>query len=190
MKPLVALCGDDVASSVQRWPCARRRSLRCLQGQCRVLRERQPAELHVCSRHPLDLWVACGTHQLPHSLCLFAIWFSLLSASPSPHPQPRGRRRPVPAEAPTAQPLLPRRRLVAATRQRPRSVPGPGDSHRQATPDRDYPPTAANGPVMGRGRAGLDVLESPTQPTVVVDLRSRPPDPLDENRTSCVCWYA
>ena len=67
------MCGDDVASSVQRhsslphlvllqrrghrWPCARRRSLRYLQGQCRVLRERPPAELHACSRHPLDLMV-------------------------------------------------------------------------------------------------------------------------------------
>ena len=70
--------------------------------------------------------------------------------SPSPHPQPRGRRRPVPAEAPTAQPLLPRRRLVAATRQRPRSVPGPGDSHRQATPDRDHPPYCCQRPSDGR----------------------------------------
>ena len=58
----------------------------------------------------------------------------------SPHPQPRRRRGPVPAEAPTAQPPLPRRQLVVATRQRPRSIPGPGNSHRQATPDCDYPP--------------------------------------------------
>ena len=68
----------------------------------------------------------------------------------SPHPQPRRRRGPVPAEAPTAQPPLPRRRLAAATRQRPRSVPGPGDSHRQATPDRDYPPYCCQRPSDGR----------------------------------------
>lgn len=45
---------------------------------------------------------------------------------------------------------LPRRRLVAATRQRPRSVPGPGDSHRQATPDRDHPPYCCQRPSDGR----------------------------------------
>jgi hypothetical protein len=68
------------------------------------------------------------------------------------------------------------------------SVPRPGDSHRQATPDRH--PTAANGPAMGGGRAGLGVLESPTHPTVVVGLRARPPDPHHEKHMSCVCWYA
>jgi hypothetical protein len=70
--------------------------------------------------------------------------------SPSPHPQARGRRRSVPAEAPTAQPPLPRGRLVAVTRQRPMSVPGPGDSHRQVTPDRDHPPYRHQRPSDGR----------------------------------------
>ena len=69
---------------------------------------------------------------------------------PLPQPQPRRRRRPVPAEAPIARPPLPRRRLAAATRQRPRSVPGPGDSHRQATPDRDHPPYCCQRPSDGR----------------------------------------
>jgi hypothetical protein len=69
--------------------------------------------------------------------------------TPSPQSQPRRRRGPVPAEAPTAQPPLPRRLLVAATRQRPRSVPGPGDSHRQATPDRDHPPYCRQRPSDG-----------------------------------------
>ena len=69
---------------------------------------------------------------------------------PWPQPQPRRRRRPVPAEAPIARPPLPWRRLAAATRQRPRSVPGPGDSHRQATPDRDHPPYCCQRPSDGR----------------------------------------
>ena len=65
---------------------------------------------------------------------------------PLPTPSPGGDvGGPVPAEAPTAQLPLPRRRLVAATRQRPRSVPWPGTVTGRRPLTVTTPPTAVNG---------------------------------------------
>ena len=107
-----------------------------------------------------------------------------------PHPPPL----PTPSPGGDEGPSPPRRRQRSHRcrgdgSQQPRaSGPGPSPGRGTVTGRRPLtvttPPTAANGPAMGGERAGLGVLESPTQVTAVMGLHARPPDPFDESRLS------
>jgi hypothetical protein len=111
-----------------------------------------------------------------------------------PHPPPL----PTPSPGGDEGPSPPRRRQRSHRcrgdgSQQPRaSGPGPSPGRGTVTGRRPLtvttPPTAASGPAMGGERAGFGFLESPTQSTVGVFLRARPPGSRpDQRETHVLC---